>query len=181
MAFSTTYEERNVLTPEGEYECIIHSAHVTASRTDSGRAIVYFSVQLTVRNDVPQTYQNKHIYHAIWQKREENQSDQDRAMGGFSFKQVMNLCKAAGIPSGSEYDTLDDLGRDLCGRIVRANLIHDTYNGKTSEKIKWFTETKYPQCRHQQRSTAVAQAASPAQPMQEFTTDISIGDEDLPF
>ena len=120
MAFSTAYESRELI-PEGEYECIILSAFLNA--TQSGTQ--YFSVRMVVRNDVPQSYKNKNIYHAIWQRKPDKQTAQDKMVDGFSFRQLMNLCRAAGIAKGRSYETLDELGRDLKGKCIRVTIGHD--------------------------------------------------------
>ncbi len=155
--FETNYTNTNgsELLPKGKYEFIIKQANINATKGGT----LYFSVRLVVRNDVPQKYQNKNIYHAIWQKKPDRQTEDDKKVDGYSFKQLMNLCETAGLPGGKSYETLNDLGADLVGRAVQAEIIHDTYQDKTSEKVKWFSKTAYPDCKHTdkaQMNTATA-------------------------
>ena len=102
--FDVDYENESLL-PEGDYECIIKCAFVTATNGNYPRE--YFSVRFVIRNDVPQKYQNKIIFHAFWCKNQDKQTEDDRKTGGFSYKQVMNLCKGAGVPKGKSFKDLN--------------------------------------------------------------------------
>ncbi|MBQ1777864.1 MAG: DUF669 domain-containing protein [Acutalibacteraceae bacterium] len=156
--------------PEGKYECVIQKAFVNAK----GRTL-FFQVTLIVRNDVPQAYQNRRIFHAIWQKKAENQTADDKKTDGYSFKQLMNLCESAGLPGGKSYRDLNELGSDLVGRAVQVDIVHDEWNGKISEKVKWCYRTNYPDCRH-----VLPQEAAPAQ-ADGGTAAVVTADDDLPF
>ena len=169
MAFSTNYEADNI--PEGNYECIIKQAGVTA--TPGGT--LYFSVRFVVRNDVQQKYQNRSIFHTIWQKKPEKQTEEDKSVEGFSYKQLMNLCQYAGLPSGKSYDSLNDLGEDLKGKCVLINVKYQEWNGKPTTNI-WCSNTKNPDCKHIDKSpnqTPVNTTATVDEPVD--------SDEDLPF
>lgn len=177
--FETDYTstKNGELLPEGRYECVIKQAHINATK---GGAL-YFSVRLVVRNDVPQKYQNKNIYHTIWQKKPDRQTEDDKKVDGYSFKQLMNLCEMAGLPGGKSYETLNDLGTDLLGRPVQAEIIHDTYQDKKSERVKWFSKTAYPDCKHTDKAQTGVSAGS-AQPTDSASVDIFVDDDgDLPF
>lgn len=174
--FETDYSTNSsALLPAGKYEFIIKSAHISATQGGT----LYFSVRLVVRNDVPQKYQNKNIYHAIWQKKPDKQTEDDRKVDGYSFKQIMNLCEMAGLSSGKSYNTINDMGDDLIGKPVQAEIYHDTWNGKTSEKVKWFYKTNHPDCRHADAEPARPDQSlgSPADIVGQYIDD----DGDLPF
>ena len=79
--FDVDYENESLL-PEGDYECIIKGAFVTATNGNIPRE--YFSVRFVIRNDVPQKYQNKVIFHAIWWRKEDKKTEDERKIGGFS-------------------------------------------------------------------------------------------------
>lgn len=175
MSFTTNYENKNLL-PEGEYECIIAGAFLNA--TNSKRPTEYFSVRFVVRNDVAQKYQNKNIFHAIWRRKPENRTKDDEAVDGFSYKQLMSLSRAAGLPNGKSYDSLNDLGADLKGKCVLVTIEHTEYNGETRESVKWTNETKYPNCQHIFKN-AVTQTNTRTAP--EGLDDIIDDDDDLPF
>lgn len=170
MAFETNYSSNNTeltILPPGKYECIIHKAF-----TNSKGSLLFFQVVLIVRNDVPQQYQNRRIYHAIWQKKPENQTEDDKKVDGFSYKQLMNLCQSAGLPNGKKYDDIDALGADLIGKTVVADIIQNEWNGKKSEKVKWMYESKFPDCKHQEIKPAEESGGQ---------IDIVADDDDLPF
>lgn len=172
MAFETNYSSNNTeltILPPGKYECIIHKAF-----TNSKGSLLFFQVVLIVRNDVPQQYQNRRIYHAIWQKKPENQTEDDKKVDGFSYKQLMNLCQSAGLPNGKKYDDIDAMGADLIGKTVVADIVHDEWNGKINEKVKWMYESKFPDCKHLMKEIKPAEESG-------GQIDIVADDDDLPF
>lgn len=173
MTFQTNYENNNSIIPEGEYECMIAGAFLNA--TNSKRPTEYFSVRFVVRNDVAQKYQNKNIFHAIWRKKPENRTKEDEAVDGFSYKQLMSLSRAAGLPNGKSYESLSELGADLKGKCVLVTVEHTEYQGKTRESVKWTNPTKHPDCHHvfKTKETEVSRTDTAAATV---TTD-----DDLPF
>lgn len=173
MPFITSYEnDSNNILPVGEYECIIKSAFLNA--TKSGKE--YFSIRFIVRNDVNQKYQNKNIYHAIWCKNAEKRTADDEKVGGFSYKQLMNLCKAAALPNGKSYENLNELGNDLRNRCVLVVIEHNEYNGEIQERVKWTNATKFPNCRHMFKDNS-----SNAVELSNAAADKVSEDDDLPF
>lgn len=166
--FETNYENTGNLLPEGDYECIILGAFLNATKGGTE----YFSVRLAVRNDVPQRFQNKNIFHSIWRRKPENRTADDNKVDGFSFKQMMNLCQKSGLPSGKSYKDLNELGKDLVGKCVRVTIEHTEYKGNIQESVKWISETRFPDCKHQQKKPEPAVTA-PGVPAED--------DGDLPF
>lgn len=167
--FTTDYENlgnNNELLPEGAYECIIKSAYLTATQNGTE----YFSVDFIIREDIPQKYKNRHIFHCIWKKKEPTQ--QDLSVEGFSYKQLMQIAKSVKLPNGKNYDSLGSLGEDFKGKCVLVTIEHNTYNGKTSEKVKYVNETKYPDCKH-----ILQNQSATKQDIVELNDD----DDDLPF
>ena len=161
----------------GDYECIILHAGLSATQAGS----IYFSVRFAVRNDVPQKYQNRNIFHAIWERKPENQTEDDKKVEGFSYKQIMNLCEHCGLPSGKSYEGLNELGEDLRGRCTLVTVEHNEWNGKKSVRVKWCNDTKYPECRHKDplEHSSKTQTASAAD---NGSSDyIDTDDGDLPF
>ena len=174
MAFETDYSNNNTeytILPPGKYECMIHKAFTYAK----GRAI-YFQVILIVRNDVAQQCQNRRIFHAIWQKKPENQTADDKKTDGFSYKQLMNLCESAGLPSGKKYADIDALGMDLVGKPVLVDVVNDEWNGKKQEKVKWMYASKFPDCQHMMNEVKPA-----AESGGQLDVVVEDDDEDLPF
>lgn len=200
MNFTTNYENvgsGSTLLPEGDYECIIKSAILNT--TVNGTP--YFDVRFVIRNDIQnQKYANKYIFHSIWKKK--TPSEADNQVGGYSFAQIMALAKAAKIPAGKNYSSLDEMGKDLEKKPVLVTLEHNTYNNTTNERVKYVNESKFPDCKHVFKTTdnTGGQAQSYAQkPQQQFAAasaavvpqaqtigDLSdfeevISDNDIPF
>lgn len=150
MSFSTNYDGLNDfdLLPPGKYETVIKSA--AESETKNGTPFI--DVRLVVRNDVEQAYKNRCIFHKIWKKKEP--SPQDAQVGGYSFKQLMNLANSAKIPAGKNYGSVAELCADITGKCVKAELEHDTYNDRTNERVKFLEPTAHPECRHVFREKA---------------------------
>ena len=141
MAFTTNYDEldEQSLKPEGEYECVIKNVFETISKNSKP----YISVVCSICDDVKNPCKGT-IFHSIQKKKPENITEDDAKVEGYVAWQVMQLSKAAGLPNGKSYECLGDWCADLKGRPVRVVLEHDTYNGRTREKVKWFNISKVP-------------------------------------
>lgn len=168
MAFGLDYSglSENSLIPEGEYECVIHSAVETA--TDYGTP--YININLRVRRDVEQEQQGRTIFHSLWMKK--NPEPQDAPFGGYSAKQILSLSRAAGLAAGTKFNSLSDWCDALTDHAVRVTVYHDEYNGRTNARVRWVNETRYPEA----AEPAPAPAAKPAQDFQPMPDD-----DDLPF
>jgi len=141
MAFTTNYDEADEqsLKPEGEYACVIKRACVKATKYGTP----YIAVDCFIRDDVENPCKGI-IFHSLWMRKKENMTKADEACDGYSSKQIQSLSKAAGLPNGKSYESLQEWCADLKGRPVRVVLEHDTYNGRTRERVKWFNESKVP-------------------------------------
>lgn len=195
MNFSTNYENiGSELLPEGKYECIVKDAFL--SETKNGTP--YLDIRLVIRNDVEQKYQNKYIFHSIWKKKEP--SEQDKQVDNYSFKQLMSLANAAGLPSGKNYASVEELCKDFVGKCVNVETEHDDRNssGKTYVRVKFCNKTDHPKCTHvfkeaaaradsntyqKPKQDAFAQPATVKTPSNIDLDDFEeiIGDDDLPF
>ena len=159
MGFKNNYSEASQgsgIKPEGDYECIITA--VEERQTKNGAWGLNFT--LVIRNDVPdQKYGNACLFHTIWKKKEPN--DNDNAVKGYNFAQLMALGRAAKLPDGKDYDTLEQYCEDLVKKCIKATVKHEEYNGKTQECVSYVNETEYPKCKHKfKTSEASAPAAS---------------------
>lgn len=148
MGFGTNYDDipqgGNELVPEGDYECIIVNAEIR--KTQNGKYKVAFS--LVIRNDVEQACKNRYLFVDVWRKREPSPSDEQ--VEGFNFAQLMAVSRAAQIPNGQNFESLEQFLKCMVNRLVIAHATHDDYNDK------WFVRcdpldlmpTQYPECRH---------------------------------
>jgi len=169
MNFTTNYDNVGTgsdLIPEGEYECVVR----TAALNSTGKGTPYFDVRLVIRNDVSQKFSNRYIFHSLWKKKEPSEADMQ--VDGFSFAQIMALAKAAQLPAGKSYPGLNEMGKDLIGKPVRVTIEHNTYKEKTSERVKYVNETKYPDCKHVYKEAAPAanNQAYAQKPQQQFAS-----------
>lgn len=145
MNFSTNYDDLGSggLLPEGKYECIVKDAF--PSETKNGFS--YLDIRMVIRNDVEQSYKNKYIFHSIWKKKEP--TEQDKQVDGYSFKQLMSLASAAGLPAGKNYASVEELCKDFVGKCVNVEIEHDMYNkDNPRERVKFCNKTAYPECKH---------------------------------
>lgn len=172
MAFSTDYDNLGSgMIPEGDYECVIISA--SQGFTKSGAE--NFTANMVIREDVPQKYQGKHIFHTIWRKKDPTADDMK--VDGFSFKQIMQLARGAELPNGKLYETLDDLGNDLVGKFIKVTVEHQEYKGKPTERVKWINKTEHPR-----GSTTVSQDSQHQPPQRQKQGSVSdLADDDLPW
>lgn len=190
--FSTNYDNignGSELLPEGRYEVVIKTAQLNATKNDTP----YIDVRMVVRNDVEQKYQNKYIFHSIWKKREP--SPQDLNVDGYSFKQLMSLAKAAKLPSGKNYGSIEELCADFVGKCVVAEIEHQEDNsGKMRERVKFCYESAFPNCKHVFKEAAPVSKDTYQKPKQDAFAqpataqgvDLSdfeevVSDSDVPF
>lgn len=173
------------LVPKGDYEVVIKTIEEKTTQT----GIVFLSMSLIIRNDVEQNCQNRYIFHSFWKRKEPTQADM--SVNGYSFKWIMSLAKAAKLPNGKNYESLEELCKDLEGRVICVTVTHDTYNGTTREVVKNIAESKYPECKHvfkEQTSVSSDTIAKPAQEQfansQQFNMngfEEILSDGDVPF
>ena len=160
MAFGTNYEgipTGGGLVPQGNYETVVTNAEIR--QTKNGKHKV--GLTLTIRNDIQQDCQNRVLFIDIWRKREPTPADEQ--VDGFNFAQLMAVSRAAQIPSGQSFESLEQFLQALCGRCLIATVKHETYNGETTAKVDPLgTEpTKFPDCRHVQKHRAVPASRAP--------------------
>ena len=150
MAFGTNYEgipTGGGLVPQGNYETVVTNAEIR--QTKNGKHKV--GLTLTIRNDIQQDCQNRVLFIDIWRKREPTAADEQ--VDGFNFAQLMAVSRAAQIPSGQSFESLEQFLQALCGRCLIATVKHETYNGETTAKVDALDTmpTKFPDCRHVQK------------------------------
>ena len=194
MGFKSNWNEAtqgNSIKPEGDYECLIAKVEEKEyNTTDSnGNKIVKnkLNISMIIRNDVEQNYKNGYIFDTLWKKKEPTNADLQ--VKGYSYGQIMALGKAAGLPDGKEYDSLEQFCGELVNKPMRVTIKHEEYNGKTQERVSWRNPTKYPTVKHTFKQSQSSTAQTYAQPQQSYAsaqptnqgfTDMPL-DDDLPF
>lgn len=138
MAITTNYDQNRDIIPEGTYEFQIGSASTATTKGGTD----YISIPMTIRKDLDQPQKGRVLFHAIWKKHEPN--SMDAQISGFNFGSVMAILKNAGIPAGTEFDSLKDMLKAVEGKPIRGTVTHDEYNGRTSAKINTFSPSQAP-------------------------------------
>lgn len=136
--FTTTYENQEAILPGGIYEVVCTGCYETATKGGT----LYIQLRLMVRDDVPQDAQRAVHYEAMFKKKEPDKDD--KAVGGYSFKRIMQISEAFGIPKGTSFATLDDWCTALRDRCAQATIEHDSYGGRTRARVKWFNKSEKP-------------------------------------
>ena len=155
------------LIPEGQYEVVIKSAFLDATRGGTE----FINVQFVVRNDVEQKYKNKYIFYQVWKKKEP--SEQDKICEGFSSKQLFKLCQAVNIPAEKEFANLDAMLEELIGKPLLIGVKHGFYNDKKQENVSFMSVTEFPDCVHEFRKINSN--------LENKTEEIIINSDYLPF
>ncbi len=109
---------------DGTYEVLIDKAVQNASRGGTD----FLDIQLRIRKDFQQEFQNNIIFHKIWINKETKK---------YPAGMVQNLAKQAGIPDGTKFNSLDDYLNMLVGKPLKVTVKNETseYNGKTYENL----------------------------------------------
>ena len=176
MAFITTdysdVKEAPSLLPKGDYEVIIKTAE--ERKTSNGKEQI--SLNMVIRNDVDQKYQNKGVFFNTFKRTEP--TEQDKQVQGYSFKTIMRLAKMTGIPSGKAYNNVSEMLADMVNKCVRITVDHREYNGKTYEDVKYINETKFAECKHVYKEKSDNSSAASSAPMEPIN---DISEDEIPF
>ena len=156
MAFQINHAAAFDIIPEGEYEFLITSCRINATRGGTE----YIDVQLTVRNDIAQKQQNRVVYHAIW--RAKQPKPDDAACDGFMASNINQLSRAANLTNGKSYNGIDEWCSDLVGKPLRAVVYHDEYNGNTNARVNRLNKTNFPDVQHRGQGYGAPAAAPEA-------------------
>lgn len=149
---SSKASEGFALKPEGDYEVIIESAEVKDFTRYDNSKTQKIAFRYVIRNDVDQKFQNGKIFHDVWKKKDPNEDD--LAVDGFNYGQLMAISDAAALPDGQEYGSLAEFLAALSGKPVKVHLYHDDYNDKYYEKIDLHMKTEFPQVKHKPKTSA---------------------------
>lgn len=162
------------LMPEGDYEVVIKE--VKEDKANSGTP--YIQIELVVRNDVNQSYKNKHLWFTIWASKETHE---------YNAKGINTLSKHAGISNGAQFNSVAEWGKFLFNKPILATVKHEEYNGKPRERVSFVGATKVPQCNHEWTTSNNNGASNQAAPSQEWAgvkapqKNAFQDDDDLPF
>lgn len=109
---------------DGTYEVTIDLAKQDATQGGAD----FLDIRFHIRKDFQQEFQNNIIFHRIFAKKED---------GKYPVASIMNLAKAAGIPDGTKFSSLEDYLNQLEGKALKVTVKNEKseYKGKTYENL----------------------------------------------
>lgn len=185
MALTMDYSqasEGNGDIQDGVYECVINRFGF-----DHFKDREFIKFDLIVRNDVPQKYQNKHIFDNFYPKKD---------TGKYAMGYIYMIGVKAAMQDGKKYADVAAMLADYTGHAVKVTVKNEEYNGKTYPHIKKWEPTAFPQIQHRWKDSRATSASSsnssssePVQANQTNTANpfvnngqpIDVSDDDLPF
>ena len=119
------------LLPAGEYEVYVASCYTNATKGGTE----YLDLQLQVRDDIDQPCKNRKIFESLWLSAKAFEITQR------SMNLISKLC---GVPDDKEYQTLNEWGADITGKMMRVRVYHQKGNDGYPDKArinKWSEST----------------------------------------
>ena len=180
--YSKVEESSYGALPEGNYECVIESTQEKVTKNNKEA----LNIRLIVRNDLTKVpalantngkYANRYLFDDHW-KRDIN--------GQYTYHMgnLMYVLKAAGIPEGTEINSMDGLHEILKGKPVKiyTKVEKSDYSGEDENTIApWgYSQSDYPNVQHQFKGKDDTKATD-SNPFEGVNTGADITDEDLPF
>lgn len=109
---------------DGTYEVTIDLAKQDATQGGAD----YLDIRFRIRKDFQQEFQNNIIFHRIFARKED---------GKYPVASITNLAKAAGIPDGTKFTSLEDYLNQLEGKALKVTVKNEKseYKGKTYENL----------------------------------------------
>lgn len=109
---------------DGTYEVTIDLAKQDATQGGAD----FLDIRFRIRKDFQQEFQNNIIFHRIFAKKED---------GKYPVASIMNLAKAAGIPDGTKFTSLENYLNQLEGKALKVTVKNEKseYKGKTYENL----------------------------------------------
>jgi hypothetical protein len=162
--------------PEGDYEVVVKGIEEKQASTGTP----YINVELVVRNDIDQSYKNKHLWYTIWSSKDTHE---------YNAKGIDTISKNVGIQNGATFNSYAEWGNFLKGKPLIASVKHDEYNGKTRERVSFLAKSKQPNCNHDFNGKGSApsntagntQNNTNKQPQRDAFINLAEDDDDLPF
>ncbi|MFC0278102.1 DUF669 domain-containing protein [Enterococcus devriesei] len=113
---------------DGTYEVIINKAVENATKSGAE----FIDIDLIVRNDVQQQFQNKHIFPKIWKA---------KATGKYNEGMIMAIAQALQLEDGKSYNGFDELLADFVLKPVLVRVKTEESNGYKNVNVKSWEKT----------------------------------------
>lgn len=129
-------QQGRFIPEEGIYECVIANAKLASTRSGTE----HISIDLEIREDVPQEGQGETFNWPVWRKREPKSIDPD----GFPAGSIHAISRVTGLPNDSEYATIDDWLRAIIRKPIRVEVRREEFNNRTQARVSYCYETEHP-------------------------------------
>lgn len=113
---------------DGTYEVVVNKAVENATKSGAE----FIDIDLIVRNDVDQPFQNKHIFAKIWKA---------KATGNYNEGMIMAIAQALGLEDGKTYNGLEEFFADMVLKPVRVTVKNEESNGYRNTNVKRWEKT----------------------------------------
>lgn len=113
---------------DGAYEVVVNKAVENATKSGAE----FIDIDLIVRNDVDQPFQNKHIFPKIWKA---------KATGKYNESMIMAIAQALQLEDGKSYNGFDELLADFVLKPVRVTVKNEESNGYRNTNVKRWEKT----------------------------------------
>lgn len=113
---------------DGTYEVVINKAVENATKSGAE----FIDIDLIVRNDVQQSFQNKHIFPKIWKT---------KATGKYNEGMIMAIAQALQLEDGKTYASFEELLADFVLKPVLVRVKTEESNGYKNVNVKSWDKT----------------------------------------
>lgn len=113
---------------DGTYEVVVNKAVENATKSGAE----FIDIDLIVRNDVQQSFQNKHIFPKIWKA---------KATGKYNEGMIMAIAQALQLEDGKSYNGFDELLADFVLKPVLVRVKTEESNGYKNVNVKSWEKT----------------------------------------
>lgn len=144
----------------GTYEVVLYNANEDATKSGAE----FINIDLIIRNDINQKFQNAHVFHRVWKSKTTNE---------YNPTALNTISKAIQLPNGKDYNTVNELLQDLLTKTCQVTVKNEEseYNGQIYKNlnVKAWAESKI---------------TGPLQhkfKMKETSEPLVINEDDLPF
>ncbi|MFC4771745.1 DUF669 domain-containing protein [Enterococcus hermanniensis] len=147
---------------DGTYEVIINKAVENATKSGAE----FIDIDLIVRNDVQQSFQNKHVFPKIWKA---------KATGKYNEGMIMAIAQALQLEDGKSYNGFDELLADFVLKPVRVTVKNEESNGYRNTNVKRWEKTNTTGPVNHQFKNGDEPSFGPGRPT------VTVQKDDLPF
>lgn len=143
---------------EGEYEVVVNKAIENVAQTGTQ----FMDIQLIIRNDIDQKHKNQYIFAKVYQSKETQK---------YHSGMVNGVCKALGVPNGTNFKSVDEMMDFFNGKAARVTIKHEEYKGDKQARVQFWNPSKFTECNHEFKKVD-------KQEIEDFT---EVSSDDVPF